>query len=103
MTADRRVVLIHSGVSDSRQWDRQAALLRARGLEVVAPDLPGFGDAPVPDEPFSFVERIAPFLPACVVGNSFGGRVALETALTYPDDVERLVLVDATVRDHAWS
>jgi pimeloyl-ACP methyl ester carboxylesterase len=62
-------------------WERQAALLDAHGYEVVAPDLPGFGNEPLPAESFSYVELIAGFLPAVLVGNSFGSRVALETAL----------------------
>ena len=98
-----RVVLIHSAVADSRMWDRQARLLRERGLDVVTPDLPGFGSEPVPAKEFSFVERIASLLPAMLVGSSFGGRIALETALAYSDGVPRLMLVDAAIRDHAWS
>jgi 3-oxoadipate enol-lactonase len=84
-------------------WDRQGALLRSQGYEVVAPDLPGFGDEPVPVEPFSYVALIAPFLPATLLGNSFGGLVALETALAHPDMVHKLVLVAPSVRDHDWS
>jgi 3-oxoadipate enol-lactonase len=102
MTAER-VVLLHSGVSDSRMWGRQARLLDEGGYEVVAPDLPGFGTEPAPGEPFSFVERIGELLPAVLVGNSFGGRIALETALVRPHEVPKLVLVDATIADHDWS
>jgi 3-oxoadipate enol-lactonase len=102
MTAER-VVLIHSAVADSRMWERQAALLRGRGYDVQTPDLPGFGNEPLPPGPFSFVEGIARLLPAVVVGNSFGGRIALETALAHPDGVRKLVLADASIRDHDWS
>jgi 3-oxoadipate enol-lactonase len=98
-----RIVLIHSAVTDSRMWKRQAELLAARGFEVVAPDLPGFGSEPVPPEPFSFVDRIATLLPALVVGNSFGGRIALETALAHPDGVRKLVLVAPALASHDWS
>ena len=63
--------------------------------EVVAPDLPGWGEEPLPTEPFSFVEFAAKFLPGALVGNSFGGAIALRTALAYPERVQRLVLVDA--------
>lgn len=102
MTSER-VVLLHAGIADSRMWERQAALLRDGGREVLAPDLPGFGEEPVPDEPFSYVERVAGLLPATLVGNSFGGLVALETALAHPGGVAKLVLVAPALRQHEWS
>jgi 3-oxoadipate enol-lactonase len=98
-----RVVLIHAGIADSRMWDRQATLLSARGYEVVAPDLPGFGAEPVPSEPYSFVAPMKNFLPATVVGNSFGGQVALATALANPKAVNKLVLIAPAIDDHEWS
>jgi 3-oxoadipate enol-lactonase len=103
MTSEQRVVLIHSAVADARMWERQERKLREQGFDVVVPDLPGFGSEPVPRKPFSFVDRIVALLPAMVVGNSFGGRIALETALEHPDGVSRLVLVDAALGDHDWS
>jgi 3-oxoadipate enol-lactonase len=102
MTTER-VVLLHAGIADSRMWQRQAKLLHSRGFDVVAPDLPGFGSEPVPAEPHSYVDLVADLLPATVVGNSHGGRVALETALAYPDVVHKLVLVSPALRDHDWS
>ncbi len=88
----KRVVLLHSALGDSRLWARQVEALRQE-FEVVAPDLPGYGEEPLPDAPFSYVDRVAELLPAILVGNSFGGAVALQTALAYPDRVEKLVLV----------
>jgi len=69
--------------------------LREAGHEVVAPDLPGWGNEPLPTEPFSYVEAVAKYLPGALVGNSVGGAVALRTALAYPERVQRLVLIDA--------
>jgi pimeloyl-ACP methyl ester carboxylesterase len=97
-----RIVLLHSSLGDGRLWHRQVELLRDR-YDVLAPDLPGFGEEPVPHEEFSFVERVAELLPAILVGNSFGGGIALRTALTHPDRVPKLVLVAAGVPDHEWS
>lgn len=71
----RRVVLLHAGVGDSRLWRRQVDALAGR-FDVVTPDLPGFGETPVPAEPFSFVELVTALLPGALVGNSFGGKVA---------------------------
>ena len=64
-----KVVLLHSALGDSRLWRRQIAALEGVH-EVVAPDLPGSGDEPVPAEPFSLVELVARQLPAALVGNS---------------------------------
>ena len=88
----KRVVLLHSALGDSRLWRRQIPVLEER-FEVVAPDLPGYGTEPMPREAFSFVDRVAELLPALLVGNSFGGAVALQTALAHQDRVEKLVLV----------
>jgi pimeloyl-ACP methyl ester carboxylesterase len=97
------VLLIHAGVCDSRQWARQLSLLAAR--DPIAPDLPGFGDAPPPPGEFSFVDDLAALLdgPAAVVGNSLGGRIALQLALARPDLVERLLLVAPGLPGHDWS
>jgi pimeloyl-ACP methyl ester carboxylesterase len=100
--AERRVVLLHSALGDSRLWAREVELLRGEGFDAVAPDLPGFGREPMPREPFSFVERVTELLPAVLVGNSFGGGVALRTALAHPERVPRLVLVAAGVPDHEF-
>ena len=60
---------------------------------MIAPDLPGFGTEPLPTGSVSFVDRVTPHLPAALVGNSFGGGVALRTALAHPDQVTRLALI----------
>ncbi len=69
----------------------------------VALDLPGFGrsplDAPVSMEKYArTVDAVCETLgiaAACVVGNSMGGFVAAELAISFPRRVERLVLVAA--------
>jgi len=98
-----RIVLLHSALGDSRLWGRQFELLRGSGYDVVAPDLPGWGETPMPTEAFSFVDVVAALLPAIVVGNSFGGAIALRTALAHPDRVPKLMLVAPGFPDHEWS
>jgi pimeloyl-ACP methyl ester carboxylesterase len=74
----------------------------AQDHRVLAPDLPGFGDTDKPirryDSPF-FARWARAFLDqtgvqrADVVGNSMGGRVAIELGLEAPERVDRLVLL----------
>jgi 3-oxoadipate enol-lactonase len=96
------VVLLHSGVGDRRLWDGQLDALAERHL-VVRPDLRGFGESPLPGGPFSYVEDVRALLDhlglegAAVVGNSHGGRVALDLALAHPERVRALVLAAANV------
>ena len=97
-----KVVLLHSALGDSRLWRRQVEVLSA-AHEVVTPDLPGWGESPLPTEPFSFVEAVAEHLPAALVGNSFGGAVALRTALAKQELVPRLVVIAAALPTWDWS
>jgi pimeloyl-ACP methyl ester carboxylesterase len=96
-------LLVHAGVCDSRQWARQVALLAPR--RTIAPDLPGCGDAPPAEGEFSFLDYLVPLLdgPTAVVGNSFGGRIALQLAIARPDLVERLLLVAPGLPGWDWS
>jgi pimeloyl-ACP methyl ester carboxylesterase len=73
-----------------------------RDHRVIAPDMPGFGatDAPMwkytPEELARWASALCDELgisSAVVVGNSLGGRVALEMALQDPERVEGLALL----------
>src|SRR3954469_20976336 len=43
------VVLLHEGIADRSMWAELLEPIAAAGVRVVALDLPGFGDAPVPE------------------------------------------------------
>jgi pimeloyl-ACP methyl ester carboxylesterase len=92
------LVLIHAGVCDRRMWEPQWRALTER-FRTVRCDLRGFGDSPLPPESFNNADDVLRLLDALgierasVVGSSFGGRVALELACTWPERVERLVLL----------
>jgi pimeloyl-ACP methyl ester carboxylesterase len=100
-----RVLLLHAGIADSRSWASQVEALRAAGHEPVAPDLPGFGDEPLVPPTVDRVGFAAERLGArgAAVGNSFGGRIALELAGARPDLVERLVLIAPGLASTPWS
>jgi pimeloyl-ACP methyl ester carboxylesterase len=97
-----KVVLLHSALGDSRLWRRQVEAL-STDHEVVTPDLPGWGETALPVGAFSLVDTVAGHLPAALVGNSFGGAVALRTALAHPTRVSRLVLVGSGVPAWDWT
>jgi pimeloyl-ACP methyl ester carboxylesterase len=95
------VVLVHAGVADRTMWAEHLRPLAEAGYRVVAVDLPGFGEAPVaPGEqaPWTDVLDTMDALSierAALVGNSFGGAVALRVAVVAPDRVTALVLISA--------
>jgi 3-oxoadipate enol-lactonase len=71
----------------------------AERYRVVRPDLRGFGDSPLPGGPFSHVEDVRALLDhlgldrVAAIGNSFGGKIALDFALEHPGRVRALVLI----------
>ena len=100
-----RVLLLHAGIADHRMWARQVEALEAAGHSVLAPDLPGYGEAPLVPPAVDYVKFAAARLggPGAVVGCSFGGRVALELTASRPHLVERLVLVAPGLQSTDWS
>jgi pimeloyl-ACP methyl ester carboxylesterase len=81
----------------------------AGGYRVIALDLPGFGDSAKPlaaayDAPY-FARKVADLLDALgigrvhLIGNSMGGRVAIELGLAEPDRLGGLVLLSPAL---AW-
>jgi 3-oxoadipate enol-lactonase len=95
-------VLVHAGVGDRRLWDNQMEALAA-AHRVVRLDLRGFGESTLPGGPVSYVDDLRALLDhlgierAAVVGNSFGGRVALDFALMHPARTTALVLVGSAL------
>lgn len=96
------VVLLHAGVGDRSMWSDHLEPLAAAGYRVIAPDLPGFGEATEELIPWDAVLDTMDALDveqAVLVGNSWGGGVALRVAVLAPERVSRLVLVSARPLD----
>jgi pimeloyl-ACP methyl ester carboxylesterase len=93
------VLLIHAGVGDRRMWRGHLDWFAASGFHAIAVDLPGFGEAPVPEGPQAPWEDVLQTLreldvgPAAVVGNSFGAAVGLRVAAVAPAAVSALLLI----------
>jgi 3-oxoadipate enol-lactonase len=95
------LVLLHAGIADRRMWSEHLEPFANAGYRVVAMDLPGYGDARIESGPHSPWEDVIDTLDeleissAALVGNSFGGAVALRVATVAPDRGSALVLVSA--------
>jgi pimeloyl-ACP methyl ester carboxylesterase len=96
-------VLVHGLASNARLWDGTAARLTALGHPVVTVDLRGHGRSSKPDDGYE-VATVAGDLAEVidhlrldhpvVVGQSWGGNVALELAAGWPDRIRAIALVD---------
>lgn len=92
------LLFLHAGVADSRMWDAEFETF-ARSHRVIRFDTRGFGRSPMPAGRFAYHDDVAAVARAAgcervtLVGCSFGGNIAIDTALAHPALVERLVLV----------
>lgn len=98
------LVLLHGDADSALDWSWVLPELAATH-RVYAPDFPGFGDSAKPNVIYSvdfLVQFVVDFLTALdieqavLVGNSLGGLVALRFALSRPEQVAALVLVDSS-------
>jgi len=108
----RSVLLVHGiGQGGARDWRETVGWLQA-SFHVVAVDLPGFGASDKANALYSpgnyvrVLKHVADrFLhrPFALVGHSMGAVVSLRYAATYPQEVERLVVIDAPGILHRFS
>jgi pimeloyl-ACP methyl ester carboxylesterase len=97
-------VFLHPGLWDGRVWDEQFAVF-SRTYRVLRFDFRGYGRSSRPDPglPYSHVSDLSAVMDAAgierasLVGNSMGGRVAIDFALTHPERVDALVLAATNV------
>jgi pimeloyl-ACP methyl ester carboxylesterase len=97
------LVLLHAFPLDREMWRPQLTGLAGKA-RILAVDLPGFGQSPVPREPFtieSAANMVADMLDAVAVagrvvvaGLSMGGYVAMAFARQHPDRLAGLILAD---------
>jgi len=98
------VVLLHATLHDRHDFDPIVERLQ-RDYRVIALDWPGHGESPAPEPNYqptaaSYADVLADVVaaldlpPAAFVGNSVGGFAAARLAITDPQRVSRLVLVN---------
>ncbi len=106
------VVLLHSSVSSGVQWRSLIEVLQPR-CHVMAPDLygygasdpwPGQGRLKLADEA-AIVEQLAAKCggPIHLVGHSYGGAVALRLALTRPELLRSLTVIEPVSFHLLWN
>jgi pimeloyl-ACP methyl ester carboxylesterase len=97
------IVLLHGYAETSRMW-RPLIPRLASSFTVIAPDLPGIGGSAIPADGQDMTHAAARIHAlvrqlglgrGAVVGHDIGLMVAFAYAAQFPDDVDRLVLMDA--------
>jgi pimeloyl-ACP methyl ester carboxylesterase len=106
-TTGHPIVFLHGLASSAQTWNLVAPLL-ASEFRVLAIDERGHGQSDQPEQGYdlqTFVQDVVGITSAlgleryALVGQSWGGHVALEVAAQYPDAVSHLVLVDGGFSD----
>jgi 2-hydroxymuconate-semialdehyde hydrolase/2-hydroxy-6-oxo-octa-2,4-dienoate hydrolase len=105
--AGEPIVMLHGsgpGVSGMANWQHNIGALSQR-FRVLAPDIVGFGATKRPDDIVyslrTWTDHVWAFLDAhgiektAIVGNSLGGRIALQMATDRPDRITKMVLMGA--------
>ncbi len=96
------VILLHGFAETSRMW-RPIIPTLAEKFTVIAPDLPGIGDSSIPDkidmlEAANKIHALVGSLnidKARVVGHDIGLMVAYAYAAQFPNETEKLAVMDA--------
>lgn len=107
------VLFLHGWGLGQKAYKHSLKRVVELGVQVIAPALPGFGGTPdLPGEEFNlrgYSAWVAKFLdaihveePMFLLGHSFGGGVAIQTAHDHPDRVRFLVLINS-IGGSAWS
>ncbi len=95
------IVLLHAGIADLRSWDDVVPQLTHAGYRVIRFDMRGAGRTTSEAVPYSRSADVLAVLDAAgieraaLVGNSLGGSIAFDTAITAPERVVAIVGVAA--------
>lgn len=97
------LVILHGLFGSGRNWGSIARTLSGHGYKVFCVDLPNHGSSPWTDSPVDYTSMAGDIMrwmdrnglqKATVLGHSMGGKIAMTAALSHPDRINRLLVVD---------
>ncbi len=96
-------ILIHGAWHDARCWQLLAPLLEQAGHQVIAADLPGHGQSPLPamrSTMKTYTDSVRTLLdgcsePAILLGHSMAGMIITAVAACMPEKIHKLVYLCA--------
>lgn len=112
------LLILHGWGSNSMRWQRVKESLEKKGIEVLVLDLPGFGRIPSPtkawgrDDYINWIfQKVKDYNPPTaqqgklynnwqkfnLLGHSFGGGLAVKIAATFPERIEKLILLSPAI------
>ncbi|MGF1493966.1 MAG: alpha/beta fold hydrolase [Microcoleaceae cyanobacterium] len=103
------ILLLHGLVSQSYSWTLVLEGLAAQGYRAIAPDWIGSGFSQIPEKrefdytPDSFINALAELIQALelqsfhLIVQGFLGSVGLQYALRYPQQIERLIILNTPI------
>lgn len=93
------MVMIHAGVADNRQWNAAFDHFQA-SHSVLRYDMRGFGQSEPVEGAYRPIDDLNAVLaeadvegPKIMMGCSMGGTLAMDYALTYPEEVSALIMI----------
>jgi len=98
------LLVMHGWGSRIENWQETTTLLEKTGMEIILPDLPGFGETAEPPTEWSvgdYVQWVKAFTESVgltryhLLGHSFGGRIGIKLAAEDNTPVDKLVLCAA--------
>lgn len=102
MKTMKTLIILHGWQSSKERWQKVKENIESEEIEVIVPDLPGFKSETQLKEPWNldnYVQWLKDFSQErekfFLLGYSFGGRVAIKFAVSYPEKLYGLILISA--------
>jgi pimeloyl-ACP methyl ester carboxylesterase len=100
------VLYVHGFPTSGFLW-RHVMVETSKGFRAIAPDLPGFGDSPLMDQPHTWaalvewVDQLVDTMniaPVHLAVHDWGGMIGIAWACRHPDKVRSLLITDTSFR-----